>query len=464
MIALFLLAQFAAEPVLELELGTPPVAVTIHDWNEKEFVYSTKAAPDRRMLRDWASLTKDRITQIANAYFESRKGRPKQLSPIKVDASQDNALIIDLGAPPFVSYLPKDAAQITLVPLAVNWRNRGKTDYPIVRTTNRDLFSPANPVNPGVEPAYATRTGWDFHSGDQFLAVSSIKAKINRPVRSGDDLKTAHDNPQIELVIQRHVLSNLSSGAVAAELAMARNNPEQYVAQMDARAADLRLRFEPKAKSHHFPELRVSGVLAILSNGRLRCEFPCANVPVGRELHLSTNQVVTFYKTQSAAFIKAFRDFQRASATLDASSTAHANIIQNLERTYQAAQDARAWNEYWHGPHSWPWWSDRLVDFQGYDANMAFAANATYASNEQNIRVGTAIEENRQNQVRGFIAGVQKAAANSAAGSLRKMQSMQQQLAITQMLLFYLELVNSGEITIEYAVYCGDKLIACTMP
>jgi hypothetical protein len=462
MIALFLLAQFAAEPVLELELGTPPVAVTIHDWNEKEFVYSTKAAPDRRMLRDWASLTKDRITQIANAYFESRKGRPKQLSPIKVDASQDNALIIDLGAPPFVSYLPKDAAQITLVPLAVNWRNRGKTDYPIVRTTNRDLFSPANPVNPGVEPAYATRTGWDFHSGDQFLAVSSIKAKINRPVRSGDDLKTAHEKPQIELVIQRHVLASLSSGTISAELAMAGNNPDHYVAQMDARAAELRARgFGSRPTSLHFPELKISGVLVVLPNGRLRCEFPLANVPVGRQLDLSTNQVVTLYKTQSAAFIKAFRDFQRAAATLDASSGLDARVVKSLQDTYDAAQSARIWNEIWNGPVNWwNYWYDTSPE----GASFASRANAAYIANEQSIRVGTAIEENRQNQVRGFIAGVQKAAANSAAGSLRKMQSMQQQLAITQMLLFYLELVNSGEITIEYAVYCGDKLIACTMP
>lgn len=466
MIAMLLLAQLTADPLLELELGSPKVSVTIHEWDDRGFLYSLKSDPSKRYSRDWASLSPERIVEIAEAYSGSLLSKLERAQPLKLQTIREGPHLMDLSLPPFWKYLSKEKEPVTLIPLSIRLKTRKDGEHFITKLRGYDDFRKTYNVLLVTEGNYDSRVGWDYQSGDNYLIISAAKAKVNRLIWSTDNT-SSKSLPHIEMVIQRHVVAGLPKGAAIFELETARRDPDAYVRNLEKHVNG---RFSSGIKVHQFPELKLDGFFVFLPNGRVRYDFVLSNLPLTREIKLSSDQIIKIYKTQAASFIKAYRDFQSSAAKLNLAAAAEANVINSIDRTFQFAQSAKDWNEYWnYGPGPVAWW-ENLADWIDYCSpekpswsDLAFSSNAAYAANEQSINVTTLTELNRQNQKRAFLAGVQQASANTAAGSLRKMQSMQQQLVALQLLLFYLEFVNASEFTIEYAVVQDGRLLACAI-
>lgn len=133
MIAMLLLAQLTAKPLLELELGTPKVAVVIHSLDQNGFTYSLKSDPARRLTRDWASLPNERIVAITDAYFRSSK-RYVRLPPLMLDTQLEGPKFVDLSLPPFLLYFPPEREQhLQLVILSASLRNLEKIQFSLAR-------------------------------------------------------------------------------------------------------------------------------------------------------------------------------------------------------------------------------------------------------------------------------------------------------------------------------------------
>lgn len=58
------------------------------------------------------------------------------------------------------------------------------------------------------------------------------------------------------------------------------------------------------------------------------------------------------------------------------------------------------------------------------------------------------------------MAGVQFAAVKNAEGAMRKMHQLQQQMALTSVLMMWLNEISKCEIVIEYAIIYENQILA----